>query len=189
MAIGKTAQDVHAVITDCDDAEAGLSEPVEGLLQLHELGFTVGSPVGGTMKKNHRAVRSLDIFETTPHTVLISGCKHRDPFTDLRSGGHVGVGAGDISEDVFSQDRKRTDGQQHDWEEAADALNEYFNHLIDAVLYHKRNRGRTEVLARVIRVQVTALPGLPLLRILRFDPIYSLDFYVFRPSAGYGSLR
>ncbi len=98
------------------------------------------------MKKNHRAVRSLDIRETTPHSVLISGCKHRDPFTDLRSGGHVGVGAGDISEDVFGKDRKRTDGQQHNWEEAADALGECFNHLIDAVLYHKRYRGRTEVL-------------------------------------------
>jgi hypothetical protein len=62
------------------------------------------------MKQDHRAGWSLDVLESAPLTVLIDCLEHRNPFTDLRSGGQIGR---DADAPGLLRQRRHRQAKQH----------------------------------------------------------------------------
>ena len=71
--VGEVFQDFWAVVTDGGKLNALLLKSGFGVLQLDQLPFAVGSPVGRTEKQMNRAVRSLQRFECLLHAKLVAG--------------------------------------------------------------------------------------------------------------------
>lgn len=59
MLIGEILQDRFGIVADGGEANALLGEPRFGALQLDQLLFAVGSPVGGAEEQQNRAVGPL----------------------------------------------------------------------------------------------------------------------------------
>jgi hypothetical protein len=59
VTVRKKFQDLLRVIADGRQLDPLLFEPRDGALQLNQLPFAEGSPIGGTEKEKNRAVRSL----------------------------------------------------------------------------------------------------------------------------------
>jgi hypothetical protein len=63
VAVGEEFQDFLGVIADGRELDALLFEPGVCALQLDQLPFAEGSPVGGTEKEEDCAVRAFQSFE------------------------------------------------------------------------------------------------------------------------------
>ena len=61
-AVGEIFQDLFGVVADRREFDPLLLESCFGALQLDQLPFAVGSPIGGTEKEENRAVRSFQSF-------------------------------------------------------------------------------------------------------------------------------
>jgi hypothetical protein len=59
VSLGKVFQDRWTVIADRGEFDSLGFKSSFGILQLHELRFAKGSPVGGTEKEKHRSIRSF----------------------------------------------------------------------------------------------------------------------------------
>ena len=62
-AVREIFQDLFAVVADRREFDPLLLESCFGALQLDQLPFAVGSPIGGTEEEENRAVRSFQTFE------------------------------------------------------------------------------------------------------------------------------
>jgi hypothetical protein len=88
VAIGKILQNFFRVIADGDELDALFFKPRYRGLQLDQLPFAEGSPVGGTKEKQDCAVRTLPGAESLHVAGLIVQRKGRSVLADGEADGH-----------------------------------------------------------------------------------------------------
>ena len=74
-AVGEIFQNFRAVVADCRQLDPLLLKPGLGVLQLDQLPFAVGSPIGRTEKQKNGAVRAFQRFECLLRAELVGGGK------------------------------------------------------------------------------------------------------------------
>jgi hypothetical protein len=57
--LGKIREDRWTIVAYCSQIKPLLFEPIFGVLQLHELRFAEGSPIGGSKEKENRPFWTL----------------------------------------------------------------------------------------------------------------------------------
>jgi hypothetical protein len=117
-AVGERLQYLDAVIADGRQLEPLLFKSRFGVLQLDQLPFAVGSPVGGTKEKENRAVSSFQRSEVLLLAELVAGRESR------RLPAH---GESDVGEHLEGGDVK---GIALDGSADGDAVTEMTNGLI-----------------------------------------------------------
>jgi hypothetical protein len=70
--VGEVLEDRLTVITDGGDRDSVLLESLFGILQLDELRFAEGSPIGGTEEKKNRSVRPLQCLNGLAMVKLVT---------------------------------------------------------------------------------------------------------------------
>jgi hypothetical protein len=70
--VGEVLEDRLTVITDGRDRDSVLFESLFGILQLDELRFAEGSPIGGTEEKKNRTVRPLQCLNGLATAKLVT---------------------------------------------------------------------------------------------------------------------
>jgi hypothetical protein len=88
VAVRKIFQDFFRIIADGRQLGPLLFESRDGALQLDQLPFAEGSPVGGTEKEKNGAVRSFQGIESLYPAKLVTSRKSGSPLTDRESNGH-----------------------------------------------------------------------------------------------------
>jgi hypothetical protein len=88
VAVGKIFQDLFRVIADGDQLDALFFKPRHGTLQLDQLPFAEGSPIGGTEEEEDRAFRTLQGVESLRVAGLIAEREGRSFLTDRETDGH-----------------------------------------------------------------------------------------------------
>src|ERR1700674_4125607 len=88
MPVGKIFQDFFRVIADGCQLDPLLFESRECALQLDQLPFAERSPIRGTEKEKHGAVRSSQGVETLHVAKLVAKRKSRSFLTDCESNRH-----------------------------------------------------------------------------------------------------
>jgi len=83
--VGKKFQDFLRVVADDRELDALLFESRNGALQLDQLPFAEGSPVGGTEKQKDRPVRFFESIERLYPSKLVVSRKSRSLLTDGES--------------------------------------------------------------------------------------------------------
>jgi hypothetical protein len=91
--LAEVTNDSNTVIGNAGDLKPLLSELFERLVQLYQLILAIGSPVGGTIKTNDQAARTLEGVEITPVAVLVTSANGRNclPHLDPNFLRHIGT--------------------------------------------------------------------------------------------------
>ena len=108
VAIGKKFKDFLTVVTDGGEFDGLLFKSRDGALQLDQLAFAKGSPIGRAKEKKNSSVSTPERVESLQPPELVVGGKTRRFLTDGKSDGH-GFEGGDVN-GVFverSSDRYR----------------------------------------------------------------------------------
>jgi len=82
---GEIIEDGLAIIADRSQPESLFLKSLFSVLQLHELRFAKGSPIGGAEEKKHRAIRPLQRLDGLLMTKLIARCKGRCILSHLQA--------------------------------------------------------------------------------------------------------
>jgi hypothetical protein len=88
VAVGEKFQDVLRVIADGGKLHALLFESWYGALQLDQLPFAEGSPIGGAEKEQHRSVFAAQRVQRLHMSKLIANGKGRGFLADGEPDGH-----------------------------------------------------------------------------------------------------
>jgi hypothetical protein len=80
---GEVFQDRLAVVADANEPDALFLKPLLRLLQLDQLPFAKGSPIGRTEEEHHEPVRTLKVGEVAFHAELIYRSKCRNLVSDF----------------------------------------------------------------------------------------------------------
>ena len=86
--VGKIFQDGCGVVADRRQLEALLFKLRNGALQLDQLPFAEGSPVGGAIEEKHRAVLALQAVESLHTAKLVGHGKSRSFLPDCQANRH-----------------------------------------------------------------------------------------------------
>jgi hypothetical protein len=86
--VSKIFQDFFRVIADGGQLDALLFESRDGALQLDQLPFAEGSPIGRTKKEKNGAVRSFQGIESLCPAKLVASRKSRSLLPDRESNRH-----------------------------------------------------------------------------------------------------
>jgi len=70
--LAEVSQYRFRVVADRRHADPLIGKLLQPVLQLHELGFAIGSPVGGAMKQQHRSVASHNGLKGSDPAVLVA---------------------------------------------------------------------------------------------------------------------
>ena len=88
MAIGKKSEDFLIVVTDGGEFDGLLFKSRDGALQLDQLAFAKGSPIGRAKKKKNSSVSTPERVESLQPSELVVGGKSRRFLADGKSDGH-----------------------------------------------------------------------------------------------------
>jgi hypothetical protein len=83
--VGEVLQDRRTVVADGRDLDSVLFESFFGILQLDQLRFAEGSPIGRTEKQKYRAVRSLQCLDGLVVVKLVARSECRRRLAHLQS--------------------------------------------------------------------------------------------------------
>ena len=86
LPVGKILQHRDRVVADRCQPQPLLPDRTQVSLQLHELRFAEGSPVGRAEKDKHRSFRASDGFQGLSPSFLILGRKIRHRVSNRRAG-------------------------------------------------------------------------------------------------------
>ena len=67
-------EDGLAIVADRSEPDSPFFKSLFSILQVHELRFAEGSPIGGAEEKKHRAIRPLQRLDGLLMTKLIARC-------------------------------------------------------------------------------------------------------------------
>ena len=87
MTFGEVLEDSLAIVTDSGQLQSLRLEPLFCVLQLDQLRFAEGSPVGGTEEKQDRALRTFQCVIGLFVTRLIPESKRRSALPDFDADG------------------------------------------------------------------------------------------------------
>lgn len=85
MLLAEAGEDGDRVVTDRRESQPSGAKFLELTLQLDQLRFTVGSPVGRANKHEHRALRSHDRLQCPDLSVLVLEAEIGHALANLRS--------------------------------------------------------------------------------------------------------
>jgi len=83
--LGKIREDRWTIVAYCSQMKPLLFEPIFGVLQLHELRFAEGSPIGGAKKQKDSALRPFEGLVGLCMAELIGKSERRRRLTDLQA--------------------------------------------------------------------------------------------------------
>src|SRR5262245_50456904 len=81
--LAERAKNILRIVADTDQAESILAQRVVPALQLEQLRFAVGTPVGGAVEDDHRAFGSHHRLQCPFRPMLIGKVEVRNRLTDL----------------------------------------------------------------------------------------------------------
>jgi hypothetical protein len=85
MALGEVLQDSRTIVADRRELQSLRFKPLLCVLQLHELRFAKGSPIGGTEEKENRTLRTFQCLVGLLMAELIGQSKCRRVLADFQA--------------------------------------------------------------------------------------------------------